>query len=175
MRITHANPSTLTARHVPWQYWLLCALLLSWAVSLAPSSLDVTPQWLGTLILLAAVLLILLTWGRVVQVEIDRQRKRVLLKRWGAQGLRMRVFPFSTVTAIYMERHANDEVPSIYRVVLMEDMDLVPLTPFLLLGWGLNDTAQRMHDYLRESRAPAAEAALPGRAPRSAVTDPSPR
>ena len=174
MRITHANPSSLTALHVPWQYWLLCGLLLSWAIPLVPSRLEVTIQWVGPLIFLAAVLLILLTWGRVVQVEIDRTRKRVLLKRWGAQGLRVRVFPLSTVTAIYMERYSNEGL-SIYRVVLMEDMELAPLTPFFLLGWGLNETGQRMHDYLRESRAPTAEAAPPGRVPRPAVRDPSPR
>jgi hypothetical protein len=119
--------------------------------------------------------LILLTWGRMVQVEIDRQRRRVVLKRWGLLGLRMRALPLSTVTAIYMERHKSDEGGSLYRVVLMEGTELVPLTPYLLLGWGLNDTAQRMHDYLRESRVLTAGAAPPDRAPRRAGTDPSRR
>src|SRR5690606_12661994 len=97
MRITHTTPRSLTARHVPWLYWLVCALLLAVAYAEAPSHLDASTQWVEPLLLLAAALLILLTWGRVVQVEIDRQRRRVLVKRWGAQGLRVRVFPFSTV------------------------------------------------------------------------------
>jgi hypothetical protein len=175
MRITHSGPSSLTARHLPLMYWLLCALLLAGAYAIAPSHLDATTEWVPPLILLAAVLVILLTWGRVVQVEIDRQRRRVMLKRWGALGLRVRSFPLSTVTAIYMERHKSDEGGSLYRVVLMDGMELVSLTPYLLLGWGLNDTAQRMHDYLRESRVLTAGAAPPARVPRPAGMDPSRR
>lgn len=175
MRITHASPTSLTARYVPWMYWLLCALLLAGAFAQAPSRLEATAEWMQPLILLAVAVLILLTWGRVVQVEIDRQRRRVVLKRWGPLGLRVRVFPLSTVTAIYMERHTSHREGSHYRVVLMDGMELVPLTPRLLLGWGLKDTTERMHDYLRESRVLTAGASPPGRAPRRAATDPSPR
>lgn len=175
MRITHASSSSLTARHLPLSYWLLCILLLAGGIATAPSSLDATTEWVPPLILAAAVVVILLTWGRVVQVEIDRQRRRVMLKRWGLLGLRVRTFPFSTVTAIYMERHKADEGGSLYRVVLMDGMELVALTPYLLLGWGLDRAAQRMHDYLMESRGPTAGAAPPDRAPRRAGTDPSPR
>jgi hypothetical protein len=175
MRITHAGSSSLTARHLPLTYWVLCVLLLAGAYAIAPSHVDISSEWMPPLVLLAAVLVILLTWGRVVQVEIDRQRRRVLMKRWGPLGLRVRTFPFSTLTAIYMERHKSDEGGSLYRVVMMDGMELVPLTPYLLLGWGLDGTAQKMHDYLRESRVLTAGAAPPDRAPRRAGTDPSPR
>jgi hypothetical protein len=175
MRITHSGPHSLTARHLPLTYWLLCVLLLAGAYAIAPSHLDVTTEWLPPLALLATVVVILLTWGRVVQVEIDRQRRRVMLKRWGLLGLRVRTFPFSTVTAIYTERHTDKESLTYYRVVMMDGMELVPLTPNLAWGWGLNDTTQRMHDYLRESRVITAGAAPPARVPRQAGMGPSRR
>jgi hypothetical protein len=175
MRIIHAGSSSLKARHLPWVYWLLCGMLLAGAYSTAPSRMDDPSQWMLPLLCLGKVLVVLLSWGQVVQVEIDRQRRRVLMKRWGPLGLRVRTFPFSTVTAIYMERHKSDEGGSFYRVVMMDGMELVALTPYLLVGWGLNSTAQKMHDYLRESRVLTAGAAPPDRAPRRAGTGPSPR
>ncbi len=154
MRILPSGSDSLTARHVPWVYWAGVALLLVGVVKEAPLGLiGGLSEWWDSLFLAAGALLLLLLWGAVVQVDIDRRRRRVLIKRWGVMGLRVRAFPVDRVTAIYTERHAREGKLTMYRMVLMDPAQkLVALTPYSVMELGMNRTAGQMHEYLQESR-----------------------
>ncbi|MBN1205634.1 MAG: hypothetical protein JXB05_12010 [Myxococcaceae bacterium] len=156
MRIIHSDASSLMARHVPWVYWLAAAVLFVCAYRQLPPGLDGIEELATALILAGLGLLILLMWGPVVSLEIDRRRRQVVLKRWGLLGPRVRALPLQGISAIYMERHIHSgnggKVPQ-HRLVLMDDaQQLVALTPFSFMELGLGSTSERLYDFLKESR-----------------------
>jgi hypothetical protein len=153
MRITHAGTDSLTARHIPIFYWAFAALCIAGAVEQAPSHLAGFAEWLEPLFLAGIALTLLLLWGPVVEVNIDRKRKRLTLKRWGLLGLRVRIFPADRITALYMERHTKEGRLTLHRLVLMEGgLDVIALTPMSAAEWGMGRLAEQMYDFVKESR-----------------------
>lgn len=129
------------------------ALLVGALRSAPPGMVGGLAAWWDSFFMTGVALLVLLLFGQVVRLDIDRRRKRVLLRRWGLLGLRVRAFPVDRVTAIYMERHAKEGRLTLYRMVLMDpEQKLVALAPYSLMELGMASTSARLHEYLQESR-----------------------
>ncbi|WP_375769737.1 hypothetical protein NR798_02290 [Archangium gephyra] len=157
MKLIQSDAHSVTARHLPWGYWLVAGLLAVAAFRSRTPGLEGPLAWMLTLLFLAVALVVLGLWGQVVTLTLDSRRRVAVVRRFGLLGARPTFIRPLDAVSLHLEHtvhRGNGATVPLYRLILQaSDGESLALTPHTVLQGGVTRVSEELQVFLLRHRS----------------------